>query len=112
MNEGQLPPVSASNSTCERQMTPKQMTSVETVTNAAGVYGAGIICPGELWNVIAAVLENEQPHDVLGNCLPGIQHLLRRAYTDRPGSVAAESSAVRTAIKTWGEGEPPSPPQS
>jgi hypothetical protein len=41
------------------------MMLIDQVTNAAGLYAAGIICPGELWNMVEASLAGQSPEESL-----------------------------------------------
>jgi hypothetical protein len=45
------------------------MTRVEQITNAAGLYGAGIIGSAELWNKVGAASADNRPRDFLDDCL-------------------------------------------
>ncbi len=82
------------------------MNPVERVTNAARLYGRGIVCPGVLWDLVVAGLAGRPPREVFESCLPEIRHQLRRAYRDRPNTGGLIGSEAREAIKAWCEKPP------
>lgn len=63
----------------------------------------GIICPAEMWHQVADRLTTRNVATVLDGLPVDLQHVLRRAYAERPWSLRSDArdNEVRLEVERW-----------
>ena len=82
------------------------MSQTETaalIRRVAVFYERSIICPAEVWIVVADLLTTDTAAGVLGRLPADVRAMLRRVYHGRPWSLRNDQvdSEVRREIESW-----------